>query len=137
MMPRAGRQGVWVKALSLEEKAAIATACEEFIAGTLKPRFLPEIRPTQFNYPIDISGKWRGSKYRFVTRYRSGFPDNLGREFDSPFARLDHVEEHLSGTHFDVMWFRHTGKWWCLYSSVTLEEALRLIEFDELLWPVY
>jgi hypothetical protein len=33
----------------------------------LKPRFLPTIRPTQFNYPIDILGKWHGNHYRFVS----------------------------------------------------------------------
>ena len=54
------REKRWVRvmALTTEEKAAIATACERFIGTTLKPRFLPEIRPTQFNYPIDIFGKW-------------------------------------------------------------------------------
>lgn len=135
-MPRPERWWVRVKALAAEEKDAIAAACEDFIARTLKPRFLREIRPTEFNYPVDIFGKWRGSKYSFITRYRSGFPDNLGEEFDLPFTRLDHVEEHLSGTRFDVMWLRHTGKWWRLHSSVTLEEALRLIESDELLWPI-
>ena len=87
------KRWVRVRALTTEEKAAIAAACERFIGATLKPRFLPEVRPTQFNYPIDIFGKWRGSKYSFITRYRSGFPDNLGEEFDSAFTRLDHVEE--------------------------------------------
>ncbi|MGO9174496.1 MAG: hypothetical protein ACLP7P_21380 [Rhodomicrobium sp.] len=129
-------QRIWVRAKSLtpEEKAAIATACERLIAGVLKPRFLPEIRPTQFNYPVDIFGKWRGSSYSFVVRYRSGFPENAGEEFDSGFARLDHVPEG-PGTRFDILWLRHTGRWWPLYSSVTLEEALRLIETDGVLHP--
>ena len=30
-------------------------------------------------------------RYRFIQRYRSGFPDNLGEEFDAPFARLDWI----------------------------------------------
>src|SRR6266851_2625133 len=64
----AKRTKVWVRVrvLPAEEKAAIAAICERFIAETLKPRFLPEIRPTQFNYPVDIFGQWRGSKYSFV-----------------------------------------------------------------------
>jgi hypothetical protein len=126
---------VRVRALSTEEKAAIATACERFIGATLKPRFLPEVRPTPFNYPVDIFGKWRGSKYSFITRYRSGFPDNAGEEFDAAFTRLDHVEECLAEIRFDVMWHRHTGQWWCLHSSVTLEEALSLIETEPWLQP--
>jgi hypothetical protein len=129
------KRWVRVRALTTEEKAAIATACEGFVATTLKPRFLPEVRPTRFNYPIDIFGKWRGSKYSFITRYRSGFPDNLGEEFDSAFTRLDHVEESVVETLFDVMWRRHTGQWWRLNASVTLEEALRLIATESLLQP--
>jgi hypothetical protein len=135
-MPKRERRWVRVKALAPAEKTAIAAACERFIAETLKPRFLPKIRPTQFNYPIDIFGKWRSSNYSFITRYRSGFPENAGEEFDSAFTRLDHVEECLAETRFDVMWHRHTGQWWRLHSSVTLDEALRLIETKELLQPV-
>jgi hypothetical protein len=54
-------------------KALVTAACQRFIDELLKPRFLPAIRPTQFNYPVDIRGKWHGSRYRFVQRYRSGF----------------------------------------------------------------
>ena len=129
------RRWVWVKALSAEERTAVATACEHVIAETLKPRFLPEVCPTSFNYPIDIFGRWRGSKYSFITRYRSGFPDNAGEEFNCAFVRLDHVEECFAETRFDVMWHRHTGQWWRLHTSVTLEEALHLIKTEPLLQP--
>jgi hypothetical protein len=90
----------------------------------LKPRFLPEIRPTPFNYPIDILGKWRGKKYSFIQRYRSGFPDNLGEEFSSEYARLDHVEECVKEMRFNLMWHRHTGQWLCLHRAVKLDRAL-------------
>ena len=132
-----GRKGVWVRGrpLSVPEKKAVDAACQAFIAERLKPRFLREIHPTQFNYPIDIRGKWRGSKYGFAIRYRSGFPDNLGEEFDSPFARLDHDEEHLTEARFHVLWRRHTGQWWPFRASVPLEEALDLIESEPLLQP--
>lgn len=135
-MSRQERGWVRVKALTPEEKAAVASICERFIAEALKPRFLPEIIPTAFNYPVDIFGKWRGQRYSFITRYRSGFADNLGEEFDSAFTRLDHAEGHIADTRFDVMWHRHTGQWFRLHASVTLEEALHLIETDGLLHPV-
>lgn len=134
-MPKRERRWVRVKSLSAEEKATIAARCERFIAERLKTRFLPEIRPSEFNYPVDLFGKWRGSRYSFFVRYRSGFPDNLGQEFDSAFTRLDHLEECLNETRFDVMWHRHTGQWFRLHAAVTLEEALRLVETDELLRP--
>jgi hypothetical protein len=44
------------------EKSAVTAACQHLIDDFLKPRFLPTIRPTQFNYPVDIIGKWHGTK---------------------------------------------------------------------------
>jgi hypothetical protein len=132
---RQQKRGVRVKTLSAEEKAAVAARCNGFIQDVLKPRFLPQIRPTQFNYPVDIFGKWRGNKFSFISRYRSGFADNEGEEFDDPFTRFDHVEEIIADIRFDVMWRRHTGRYWRLHSPVTLEEALHLIETEPLLQP--
>ena len=77
-----------------------------------------------------------GSGYSFIIRYRSGFAENAGEEFDSPFTRLDHLEECIAETRFDLMWFRHTGRWWRIHESVTLEKALRLMETDEMFWPL-
>jgi hypothetical protein len=60
--------------LSAAEKLAVTAACQLLIDDFLKPRFLSKIQPTEFNYPVDILEKWHGTKYRFVRRYRSGFP---------------------------------------------------------------
>lgn len=128
-------QRVWVGTLSVEEKATIADACERIITEQFKPRYLPEIRPTEFNYPVDILGRWRGDKDSFVTRYRSGFPDNAGEEFDAAFTRLDYAGGGAGERRFDVMWHRHTGQWWRLHSAVALGEALHLIETQGLLHP--
>ena len=133
----AGRQYQWVrvKALTHEEKRDIAVVCDKLIAGVLKPRYLPAIQVTAFNYPIDIFGKWHGNKYSFITRFRSGFAENTGEEFNAGFARLDHLEQNFTETRFDVMWYRHTGRWWRLHASVTLEEALRQVGSGGVLRP--
>jgi len=118
--------------LSDAEKATITAACERLIDDPLKPRFLPAIRPTKFNYPVDIHGKWHGTRYRFIQRYRSGFPDNLGEEFDAPFTRLDWI----SHNRFDLQWHRHTGEWFCLHRGLSLTEALDTILADGHLHPL-
>ena len=123
-----GRSG----SVSDSEKAVIAATCQRFIDEVLRPRFLPAIRPTQFNYPIDIRGKWHGSRYRFVQRYRSGQPATLGEEFDSPFTCLNWI----SRDRFDIQWHRHTGTWFCLYRGLSLAKALETIETDGLLHPL-
>ncbi len=74
------------------EKQAIIASCEDFIHNVLKPCFLPKISPTEFNYPIDIRGSWAAGRYRFMQRFRSGWNENLGEEFDQPFARIDRMQ---------------------------------------------
>lgn len=118
-------------ALSAAEKASITASCQAFIDTVLKPRFLPTVIPTQFNYPVDIQGKWHGSKYRFLQRYRSGFKDNCGEEFDAPFVRLDWIGRNR----FDVQWHRHTGQWWRVHQNLSLNAALDAIITNEILHP--
>jgi hypothetical protein len=114
------------------EKVHITAACQRFIDDVLKPKFLPTIRPTRFNYPIDILGKWQANRYRFLQRYRSGFPDNLGEEFEAPFTRIDWIAHDR----FNIQWHRHTGAWFCLYRGLSLAEALETIEADGHLHPL-
>ncbi len=114
------------------EKQAIIAACDKFVSEVLKPRFLPSIRPTKFNYPIDLYGKWRGGRYRFIERLRSDRRDAIEPEYEYAFARLD----YLASDRFDVMWHRHTGQRWRLYHSVSLAEELGCIERDGHLHPV-
>ena len=109
------------------EKSAITAACEKLIAEKLKPRCMPMVRPTEFNYPVDIRGGWYGNKYRFITRYRSGFQENRGAEFDVPFARIAYVSRDC----FDLAYRRHTDEWLCLHRSVSLERSLKLISLGE------
>jgi hypothetical protein len=108
------------------EKATITAACDKFIADVLKPRFLPEIRPSVYNYPIAIYGKWHGNKYRFITRYRSDDPRSPEPEFEAAFARLEYLRRDL----FDLSWHRHTGEWFCVFERLSLKEALDLIGSD-------
>lgn len=120
------------KGPSAAEKAEIAVACERFIADILKPRFLPEVRVTEFNYPVDISGKWHGRNYRFLQRYCSGGTYTQAGEFEVPFTRL----EYVSRDRFDISYRRHNDQWWRLHRFVSLSDALRLIEEDGHLHPL-
>jgi hypothetical protein len=109
------------------ERQVIVAACD-----VLKPRYLPQIRPTAWNYTIDIHGTWAAGRYRFMQRYRSGMEDNAGYEFDAPFARID----HMGPDRFDIYWMRHTGKWWKLHVGKTLAEALEILATDGVLRPL-
>src|SRR3954466_15698370 len=71
------------------EREAIILACERFVREVLKPRFLPRVVPTEWNYPVDIRGAWHGGRYRFIQRFRSDRADSIVPEFDAPFARIE------------------------------------------------
>ena len=117
---------------SPNEKAVITAACEKLISDVLIPRFLPKISPKPIgNYPVAILGKWHGNRYRFLTRYHSDDPNSYQRQFDWPFARIDHVNRDG----FDLFWHRHNGEWHCLHQHVSLAEALELIGSDSLFHP--
>ena len=115
------------------EKREIVAACEGFIATVLKPRFLPEIQPSdRWNYPIDICGDWRAGRYRFIQRYRVGGGPNAGQEFDAPFARIDRLARNA----FALNWMRHNGQWIPFEAdAMPLAEALKLIETVEIFNP--
>ena len=118
-------------AFTAAEKASVTEACERLIEEFFKPRLLPAIQPTTFNYPVDILGKWHGTRYRLIQRYRSGFPENLDEEFDAPFARLDWV----SHDKFDIQWHRHTGEWFRVHRNLPLAQAIETLKSDGLLHP--
>jgi len=84
------------------ERRAIIAACEAFIRDVLKPRFLPQVRPTEWNYVVEIHGAWAAGRYRFMQLYRSGMEHNRGEEFDAPFARIDRMGQDR----FDIYWMR-------------------------------
>ena len=126
------RNSMRTSGISAAEKSAVIAACQQLIDGFFRPRFLSAIQPTEFNYPVDILGRWHGTRYRFIQRYRSGFPENLGDEFDAPFARLDWIGRNR----FDLQWNRHTGQWIPLYRGLTLAEAIETLKSDSLLHPV-
>ena len=132
------RQKVWMKMPpkpvnpSPLEVSIITGACDALIRDKIKPRCLPQIIETDLNYAIDIHGAWRAGRYRFMVRYRSGWPDTFGEEFDQPYARLD----HMGPDNFDIYWRRHNGQWWPLHRGKTFVEAITILEEDGVLRPV-
>ena len=88
------RQRQWTlvgsQALSQAEKAAITAACRatnrrgiEAAISCLSPG-----RPSSTTRLTSVANGTE-TRYRFIQRYRSGFPENLGEEFDGSFTRLD------------------------------------------------
>ena len=87
--------------LAVEEIESSATedeiAAEAAVAKTTNVAAFTRKRPARQPFPAHL---------RRDQRYRSGFPENLGEEFDAPFARLDWIACDT----FDFPWHRHTRR---------------------------
>lgn len=59
-----------------------------------------------------------------MARYASPGPNRIAPFFEIGFARMEFVGDDR----FDLAYFRHTGKWWTIYSDLTLDEALDLVK---------
>jgi hypothetical protein len=68
-----------------DERGAIVLR-QKWSRGQVLPRFLPTIRPTQFNYPIYILGKWHGNSSSAI--------DPISQR---PCRVLQHARHHILG----------------------------------------
>src|SRR5215207_305271 len=90
-------------------KAEVQARADELIETQLKPRFIePPPEDRRWNYIIDIWARWHRSFFHFGSTYASPGPNALSPTFESPFARLEYVGDGK----FNLVYMRHTGKWW-------------------------
>lgn len=84
--------------------------------------------PGPFNYPIAVFSEWRGKAFYICTLYRarSRRPED---DFISRRARMTGFGR------FDLAFFRHTGRWFTVHSSLTAAQCFKEIEANELYWP--
>lgn len=135
--PATRRQGwVWVRAKpssvpqkvkdELNAKAAILVESE------LKPKHVKPPPPnSDHNYIVDISTKWRGRYFYFVSTYECPGPNAISPFFDCLFARL----EYQGDGRFSLAYMRHTDQWWQVFTDLTIDEALKTIREHPLFQP--
>ena len=114
-----------------EIKAEVGLRAGELVEE-LKPRHVkPPPENPGFNYLIDITTKWHGSYFYFVSTYASPGPNALSPTFEEKFARL----EHVGGGRFNLAYMRHTGQWWPVGGGLPLDRCLEAIRDDPLFMP--
>jgi len=112
-------------------KNEILSKSINFINSKIKPKVLDEKTITSakkhgFNYTIDVYPRWYRNYLYFCTKCKSDSPNAIKEEYEDKFARLKYIEENK----FDMSYMRHTGQWFELYSDITFEQALVIIEKD-------
>lgn len=112
------------------KKNEIENNCQPLIKR-FKQQFIKENPNKQFNYLTDIYTKWRGNYLYFCEKFKSEQPGRIEQEFEESFVRL----ECLGKDYFKLSYFRHTGQWFLVASSLTLNDYLEMIESIPALHP--
>ncbi len=120
-----------VKAMG-SRKRQVKERADAFLDSTLKEQLITKqdasIRDARI---VELYTKWRGNFFYFKARFESKRPDAISPFFEEGFARLEYVGED----HFNLAYFRHTGKWWEVYREITLEQCLEKISDGQMFQP--
>ena len=107
-------------ALSDVLKREVTTKANELIENVLKRRSIqPPPENPQFNYIVDIYGKWYHKAFYFIALYRIANPNALESTFEAKFARMQFAGQQ----HFHLSSMRYTEKWVQLYTDLTVDEC--------------
>ncbi len=105
-------------------KTEVTTKANELIETVLKTRYVqPPPENPQFNYIVDIYGKWYHSSFYFCATYCVPGPNAMVPSFEAKFARM----EYAGSDRFHLSFQRYIGEWVLLYSSLTVEECLAAV----------
>lgn len=110
----------------------LSARAQALVESELKPRHVK--RPSDnsdLNYIVDISTKWRGRFFYFVSKYACPGPNVLSPCFETGFARLEYQRDGR----FSMAFMRHTGQWWPVYTHLTVDEVLNQIREDAFFQP--
>jgi len=135
-MTKARRGWTWAPAkpsrVPEDVKDKLTAMAGNLIDSKLKPQHVkPPPKKTRFNYLVDIFTKWHGAYFYLVSKYACPGPNSISPFFEIGFARF----EYQSDGRFRLAYMRHTGKWWEIFSDLTMDEALETIGEDSLFQP--
>lgn len=113
-------------------KQEVTEKAKALVEEHIRPEHVkPPPENPRFNYIDDIFTKWHGRYFYFMVKYACSGPRCISPFFEIGFARLEFVGDNR----FDLAYFRHTGKWWPIFSAMTVDEALDLVRSGELFQP--
>ena len=97
-----------------------------------RPKYIKPPPPGyQFNYIVELYGKWFRSYFYFCAKYACPGPTALSPSFEARFTRLEYVGDRQ----FNVAFMRHTGQWVETEQGLTIDQCLRSIREDGFYQP--
>jgi len=113
-------------------KDEVDTKAQELIDKVLKPKhILPPSEGSGSNYITDITTKWIGSTFYFISTYACPGPNAISPTFEEKFARIEYVGD----AKFNLSYMRHTGKWFSLFEGQTVDKCMKAIQDDPWFMP--
>ncbi|MEW6669396.1 MAG: hypothetical protein AB1512_29645 [Thermodesulfobacteriota bacterium] len=130
------KQWVWMPAKASGVPDALKREVSEkgdgLVRDQLMPIFVqPPPKDLRYNYIVDLYTKWRGRSFYFMSKWASPGPNRIAPFFEVGFARL----EYAGMGRFHLAYFRHTGKWWQVFSALTIDKALEMIKREGIFQP--
>jgi hypothetical protein len=101
-------------------KEKVTAKANEIIETVFKPRYIkPPPNNERFNYIVDMYTKWHKNCLYFCAKYACPGPNALSPFFEDSFTRLS----YMANGRFNLAYMRYTGKWWEVFSDLSMEEA--------------
>lgn len=113
-------------------KTKVLEKTNALIETVLKPQHIkPPPKNPQFNYLVDIYGKWYRNYFYLCGKYHCPCPNDLFPSFEGKFMRLEYVGENQ----YNLSYMRHTEQWWEIKQGISLEACLKTMREYPLLQP--
>ncbi|MBT9161746.1 MAG: hypothetical protein DDT27_00284 [Dehalococcoidia bacterium] len=105
-------------------KVSVEAKANDLIETVLKPNHAkPPSADERFNYIVDIYSKWHRNYFYLCAKYACPGPNAISPFFEARFTRL----EYVGNERFNLAYMRHTGKWWEIYTELSLVKCLDAI----------
>jgi hypothetical protein len=112
-------------------KAAVTEQAERLLEEW-RPRHIKPPHPGyQFNYIVELYGKWFRSYFYLCAKYACPGPTALSPFFEARFARL----EYVGNRRFNLAFMRHTGQWIETEQGITIDQCFKSIREDSFYQP--
>lgn len=113
-------------------KKLVEEKCNTFTETKLKPQHIqPPPDDMRFNYIVDLYNLWYRNFFYFCAKYRCPDPNCISEFFELRYTRLEYTTD---GT-YTLAYMRHTEKWQEVYSGLSLEECLSIMNNEQIFWP--
>jgi hypothetical protein len=113
-------------------KMEVTTKANELIETILKPKYIqPTPENPQFNYIVDIYGKWYRKAFYFYAEYRVSSPNPVEPSFEDKFARM----QYAGNQRFHLSYMRYTSHWIQLYTDLRVDESIEMIRDEPFFQP--